>query len=130
MRNLTTVIYVHGFTEQGNSKGAETIKKGTAAAGKVNSPPPPKPANSGQNGSFSLFRSVLAPGRREHRDCGLESNVRVPVVQSRGAQHARGGQILGPVHRVPGVQRVPVVQNAFDRFQSGRGDCRVHRQKT
>lgn len=28
MRNLTTVIYVHGFTEQGNSKGAETIKKG------------------------------------------------------------------------------------------------------
>lgn len=29
IRNLTTVIYVHGFTEQGNSKGAETIKKGT-----------------------------------------------------------------------------------------------------
>lgn len=28
MQNLTTVIYVHGFTEQGNSKGAETIKKG------------------------------------------------------------------------------------------------------
>jgi len=28
MKNLTTVIYVHGFTEQGNSKGAETIKKG------------------------------------------------------------------------------------------------------
>lgn len=27
-RNLTTVIYVHGFTEQGNSKGVETIKKG------------------------------------------------------------------------------------------------------
>lgn len=31
MRNLTTVIYVHGFTEQGNSKGAETIKKGIRA---------------------------------------------------------------------------------------------------
>lgn len=29
MRNLTTIIYVHGFTEQGNSKGASTIKKGT-----------------------------------------------------------------------------------------------------
>lgn len=34
-RNLTTVIYVHGFTEQGNSKGAMTIKKGTTRTAAV-----------------------------------------------------------------------------------------------
>ncbi|XP_022168110.1 pancreatic triacylglycerol lipase isoform X1 [Myzus persicae] len=36
MKNLTTVIYVHGFTEQGNSKGAETIKKAYLHRGGVN----------------------------------------------------------------------------------------------
>ncbi|XP_050430197.1 pancreatic triacylglycerol lipase-like isoform X1 [Adelges cooleyi] len=35
-RNMTTVIYVHGFTEQGNSKGATTIKKAYLYRGGVN----------------------------------------------------------------------------------------------
>lgn len=75
-------------------------------------------------------RSVFAPGWREHCNSGLESVVCVPVVQPRGAQHARGRQVFGKVHRVPGVPDVSPVQDTFDRIQPGRGDSRVHRQES
>lgn len=77
-----------------------------------------------------IVRSVLAPGRSEHRDRGLEPDVRVPVVQPRGHEHARGRQIPGQVHRVPGVQRVFSVENPSDRVQLGRRNSRFHRQES